>query len=437
MKWVMVVLLVACGSGKQTASSGSGSGSSTMLTPGDAAVAKDNATPIRFPACKQRATLTPIPLPAFRPRGAHLIAGQLVVGKDAGSAGKRDVWGYATFDLEKREWADLPDARLDGIKDGLPLYVTSSTHLMLTYEKRDGWGAVVLDVPKRTWTTMRVFDSPWSTVSGERFGDMLVAVPYRPCGFMHFELAHVVNGARFAPIPATLAPRARSFVESVTGKGILWGGDVYPDPPATGDIGCKDDDAKYKPIADGAIFDPTTRKWRAMASGAPPGARPFGVSDPYVFVIVETALWRYDAAADAWKRIGDLAVLGKDFILSARAVVGDHFAILQTKSPPRREVLVDNKTGSPRELPAPPQEIANAIAVDDRHLLALPRGEWKQLKNPGSTDPFAYLQDVTTGSWCELAWSIPHPYSYAVAERYRDRLVLWEFDGSGVEVTIR
>ena len=431
MKWVELVVLVGCGNSEQPASSGNGT--IAMSAPGDAPVAQDSAAPARFPVCKERATLTPIPLPAFKPRGAHLIDGQLVVGK----VGKRDVWSFATFDLEKREWTDLPDVRLDGISDGLPLHVASSTHLMLTYEKRDGWGAIVLDVAKRAWTTMPVFASPWSTVSGERFGDMLVAVPYRPCGFKHFELAHVVDGAHFTPIPATLAPRTGSTVESVTGKGIVWGGDVYPDPPATGAIGCEPGDAKYKPIADGAMFDPATRKWRAMATGAPAGARPFGVADPYVFVIVGAELWRYDAAAEAWKRIGDLVKLGKDYISSATTAVGDHFAILQTESQPRREVLVDNKTGTMRELPAPPHEIANAIAIDDSHLLALPRGESKLLKRPGSTDPFVYLQDVATGSWCELAWPIPHPYSYDTAERYRDRLVLWQFDGPGVEVTIR
>ena len=414
---IVAVAVAACSKPKSGSTAGSGS----------ASPASTDAQPQTFDACKQRAVFQRAAPPPFEAAGAYRLAGQVVIN----SRDRR----YAAHDLAKRTWSKLPSPDLDGA-DGLGLQAFTKTRKLVAYEKgATTWSVVVLDMIQRAWLRPAPFATPWKTVRGIAVGEHLLVVPYRPCGFDQLAMAHRLDGDRFVPVPGTLAPRARAVSVDVAGRWwLVWGGDVYPDAPAAGNIGCGDDE-NYRPATDGAVLDVASGTWKPMASGPPPGARALGVVGTSVFMLVDKMLWRYDVASDSWKQLGalDKALGGAHPGDVAAQAVGDRLILL----PPATGtmVTVDATSGALTTGRAPVGSTQHMIPLDDTHLLVLPQDR-SRIDNSSPPRPIAYLHDVANGSWCELAWSLPHGSSFTVAERVDDRVELWTFEGQGTTVRI-
>jgi hypothetical protein len=407
MRYVLlVVALLACKESAKPSRKPTEHGSPVVATVSDAAnaVAEDaapRAPTISLPACQQHASFDRIPEGPHSSffAGAYLAGSRLLV-----TASSKNSVAVHEYDLDKHVWRELPKTSVPGASDRLDFasLTTDRGLFNASYTNRE---SRVLDVAKGVWTT-----GPKIPLTTEHFflwnvGGTVVVMPFRPCGFAQPDLTWRLVNKNFVQTSSTLAMRARATQQVVAGKLVIWGGTGFPNAPS-GDLACGDDNAGTVPLADGAVLDPKTGAWTAMAAG-PPAFRDWKsiVASHFLFAYEHgnsTAnLWRYDVLSNAWKELGRLPTAFTRVDSwdegHSSAIIGKSLMLIHGGYVEPSSVIVDIESGTMRESSGVAVKQAAVSAIDDHHLVLLPHA-------PAGSKPRAYLQDVDNGSWCELAW---------------------------------
>jgi hypothetical protein len=205
--------------------------------------------------------------------------------------------------------------------------------------------------------------------------------------------------------PGPLEPRADAPLVWTGNEAVVWGGDLESNRTGQPD----------RPFADGAAYDPVTRRWRMMSPSPLPNSMD-GVSavatDQGVVIArgSKVALWSPDT--DTWRTFDDAPRPGPygappDLISTGREVISV-----------RANAVLSLVSGQWTPLPEPPIELQSAQAVwTGDELVVL--GE-RVLTEPGGL----VLRDPRSPRWTEIA----------VPERFRGNALSAAWDGERILV---
>jgi hypothetical protein len=196
-----------------------------------------------------------------------------------------------------------------------------------------------------------------------------------------------------------LSPRWGPVAAYVGGRAVFVGGDTgRPCPPTA--------DCAIPPVyaVDGAAYDPSSLRWRAIARAPHPVAAlaPRAVVGDRLYILTEGRLLSYDAARDAWTTVPTPVPLdGRSLTAVGRRLVFTHGSDEHGEAPDR---VLDTRTGRWSTLPDDP--IGPAY---DRVITATPHGlvltAHELVAQPGSEKPSLVLaarMDPRSNTWTKL-----------------------------------
>lgn len=206
-----------------------------------------------------------------------------------------------------------------------------------------------------------------------------------------------VRWERLADSP--LSPRWGPVAAYVDGRAVFVGGDTGRPCPPTADCSGPPEYAM-----DGAAYEPSSGRWRAIATAPRPvaGLAPHAVVGNRLYILTEGLLLSYDGARDSWSTVATPAPLdGQSITADGRRLVFAHGSDEHGEGPDR---VLDTRTGRWSTLPEDP--IGPAF---DRIITATPHGlvltAHELVDQPGSVRPSLVLaarMDPGTNSWTRL-----------------------------------